>query len=364
MSTAPSLVLVGEAYGEQEALYEHPFVGAAGQELYRMLIQAGFPGEPLPYKYISPLTMRQRWASFPFSLLNVFNVHPTENSVETLYAKPRDEVPIDRDLPSRRFGMSTNYVRETHASHVHQLRETLLANRPNLIVALGATACWALGLGAGITSLRGFVHDTPYGKVLPVYHPAAVLRKWSLRGITVLDFFKARREMRAPGFAPISREIWTEPTIADLWAWWDTYGQTSSLLSFDIETLRRQQVSEIGIASDAQHALHIPFVWQEGKTYRNWWSDAHTEMLAWKFVKHVCESPIPKIGQNVIQYDCYWMTKELGITVRNVQEDTMVKAHCWQPELEKSLGFLGSIFLNDRSWKSIRRETMSNKDNN
>ena len=69
----------------------------------------------------------------------------------------------------------------------------------------------------------------------------------------------------------------------------------------------------------------------------------------------VCESDTSKIGQNVIQYDAYWLLHDLGIQLRNVTHDTMTLAHAWQPELEKSLGFLGSIFLNEKDWKSIRK---------
>jgi hypothetical protein len=39
----------------------------------------------------------------------------------------------------------------------------------------------------------------------------------------------------------------------------------------------------------------------------------------------------------------------------------MQKAHCWQPELDKNLGFLGSIFMDEVSWKQIRRDV--GKDN-
>jgi hypothetical protein len=51
------------------------------------------------------------------------------------------------------------------------------------------------------------------------------------------------------------------------------------------------------------------------------------------------------------------MAKTLGIPLLNITNDTMTMAHCWQPELEKSLGFLGSIFLTEREWKSIRTHT-------
>jgi uracil-DNA glycosylase len=349
-------IFIGEAWGEHEARYGTPFVGPAGQEFYRMLHTAGWHQSPLTYNYISPMTMYSRWATFPHQLLSTFNAQT--NDIETFFGK----TDTDTTLPPRKFGARNLHVLNTYAADVHLLRAILRDARPNLIVPLGATACWALGLGASISKLRGYIHDTPWGKALPVHHPAAVLRNWSLRGPAVLDLIKARRESAFPEIRVPQREIWTEPTVSDLWHWWEEYGSRAEVLAFDIETLRQRLISEIGFASDPLHALHIPFVWQEGKTYRSWFSPAD-EVEAWKFVKHVCESPIPKIGQNVVQYDCYWMAKELNITVRNVIDDTMTLSHVWQPELGKSLQDLGALFLDERSWKSIRKDSQKEKAN-
>jgi hypothetical protein len=52
----------------------------------------------------------------------------------------------------------------------------------------------------------------------------------------------------------------------------------------------------------------------------------------------------------------------MKIGVKNVVHDTMTLAHAWQPELPKNLGFLGSIFLDEVSWKGIRRETNKQND--
>ena len=363
-------VFIGEAWGEEEAKYESPFVGTAGQELARILSKSGFPIESPQNKYCSPLTMMSKWKKFPYPLLNVFNQRPSYNSnnIQLLYAKPRDGIPIDKTLPERAFNNTIHYVRADKAHHVHKLHSDLQLLSPNLIITLGATACWALGLGEQIGKLRGFVHETSYGKVFPTYHPAAILYKWKLRAPTLLDLAKARREMASPKINNSYREIWTEPTITDLWQWWHIYGSKSDLLAIDIETIRRSQISEVGFASDPNHALHIPFCWEEKdnnhkKIYRGWWPSIDEEVQAWKFVKHVCESPIPKIGQN-LKYDVYWLAKEMGIAICNWQHDTMVAAHCWQPELGKSLYDLGSYFLdNELSWKSIRKESQKDKDN-
>jgi len=273
---------------------------------------------------------------------------------------------VKERLCSQLFLTSNKWAKLEYSADVHKLHEDLKTLKPNLIVALGATAMWALGLPPQAGKIRGSVVETKYGKCLPVNHPAAVLRNWSLRTVCILDFVKACREMQYPGVRTRNREIWTKPAIADLYAWWDQYGSKSSLLAFDIETIRKTQISEIGFASDPEHALHIPFVIEQRdgnkRTYNRWWPDAKTEVQAWEFVRMLCESDIPKVGQNVLQYDTYWMLKELGIQVRNVVHDTMTLSHCWQPELDKNLGFLGSIFLDERSWKSIRTDVGKDND--
>jgi hypothetical protein len=349
------IVLIGEALGESEAQLGAPFVGPAGQELYRLLCDAGFRIEPLRKNYVSPHSMSMVWARSGLPLLNVFNAHPLANNVEHFYGSRGD--PIDDTLPRRRFGSSYKWVRAEHAGSVRKLLDDLHQLRPNLIVPLGSTACWALGLGDSIGKLRGFVHKHELAKVLPTYHPSAVLRNWSLRVPTLFDLFKARRESAFPDVRLTEREIWTEPTIDDLWLWWETYGKHSELLALDIETLKATQITEVGFASDSTHALHIPFCWREGKTYKSWWKDTKTEVEAWKFVRHVCESDVPKITQNGPQYDAYLLAKVMGIVVNNLKHDTMQMCHAWMPEMGKGLRDLGAIFLSEAEWKHIRKES-------
>lgn len=352
-----SIVFIGEAWGEHEQRFQTPFVGPAGQELARMLSQAGFGNERLPYNFVSSVRMIPYWQRYDFVFLNAFNERPVQNNIETFYAKPADKVPLDKKLPPRRFGTTNKYLRAEYSYHIHELREKLLQLKPNVIVPLGNTALWALGITPAIGKLRGSIIDTKYGKVVPTYHPAAVIRNWSQRTIAVLDLNKARRESKFPGTKLLERIIWTKPTIDDLYLWWEEHGSKAAELAVDIETVRRCQVAEIGFASSPTMALHIPFVYKDGGQYISYWPDAKTETEAWDFVEMVFKSSVPKLGQNVCQYDSYFMAKALGIPLLNIANDTMTLAHCWQPELEKSLGFLGSIFLTEREWKSIRTHT-------
>ena len=354
-----SIAFIGEAWGEHESNIGSPFVGPAGQELYRLLCDAGFPLEPLRKNYISPHSMSMVWSQAPVVLLNAFNSRPQNNNVELYYAG-RDSS-IDDSLPYRRFGSSFKWVRSEQAPDVRKLLDDLSHLRPNLIVPLGNTATWALGMGAGIGKLRGFVHKHKLGKVLPTYHPSAVLQNWSLRAPTLFDLYKAKRECAFPEIRLVEREIWTEPTIDDLWLWWEKHGSKSNLIALDVESLKAVQVTEVGFASDPYHALHVPFAWREGSTYKSWWSDTKTEVEAWKFVRHVCASSVPKIGQNGANYDCFMLAKCLGIVVENYRHDTMQAAHALWPELGKSLYDLGAIFLDEASWKNIRKDSEKTK---
>lgn len=391
------IILLGEAWDEHEARLQTPFIGPAGQELSRMLANAGFPCDFLPYNFNSPVRMLNYWSKFPFPLLNVFSEQPPENDVEFFYTKTK----TPSLFQPRRFN-SITHLKPEYEHHVVTLHNILKELKPNVIIALGNTALWALGLPTSISKLRGNVVNTPFGKVIPTYCPTSVLRKWEQRIVVVLDLHKALRESAYPEIKTLNRKIWTEPTVPDLFNWWELYGSKTDLLAFDIETVGNKQISEISFAADSTHAIHIPFFYKESKyfidwspnpeselselealefikmvlesdvpipfSYKklkhfiNWWPNPESELEAWKFVKMVLESDVPKIGQNCVQYDCYWLLKEMRIGVKNVVHDTMQLAHAWQPELEKNLGFLGSVFLDEVSWKGIRTETNKQND--
>ena len=179
------------------------------------------------------------WSNYNFTLLNVFNERAPQNNVELFYAKLQDKVPLNRKLPRRKFGTSNHYLREEYVHHIEALHKKLEQLKPNVIVALGNTALWALGLTPSIAKLRGNVIASKWGKVIPTHHPGAVIRAWSNRTIAVLDLHKALRESKSPAISAPERIIWTEPTIEDLYKWWEDYGSKAELLAIDIETLKK-----------------------------------------------------------------------------------------------------------------------------
>ncbi len=356
--TSP-IVLVGEAWGEDEVGQRHPFVGMSGVELYRMLCDAGYDLEPIRKRFVAPSSMKKLWAKSQVTLLNVFNSRPPDpenrNRIQFMFGSKTDKV-------SEVYGSyKGTYPLEDFAPDINLLHETLRELRPNIIITLGNTAMWALLGLAKISVERGSIHDSPFGKVLPTFHPAAILRKWEDRPLVIADLIKARTESESPDFKRVSRKLWVEPNLADLETFWNLHLAKSALISIDIETERNQQISEIGFAADEFTAIHIPFmkVTKRGTKFvscKSYWDSPQDELAAWDFVHKVCASPVPKVLQNGL-YDIFWLWEKMRIPVLNASQDTMLLHHALYPELAKGLGFLGATYMNELSWKKFRHES-------
>lgn len=335
------ICIVGEAWGEQEERARAPFVGASGYELTRMLEEAGI----------------RRADCY---LTNVFNLRPEKNDVESLCGLKADALP---GMPAIKNG---KYIRRTYAGELSRLLDELSTVRPNVIIALGNTATWALLHNTGISKIRGTITSSTVlmgNKVLPTYHPAAVLRDWSLRPVTVLDLAKAKRESIFPDIRRPQCVVHIAETISDLESFYDRLVSATSL-AFDIET-SGNQITCIGFATDKSTSMVVPFVdnrnLDEGSK-GSYWKTASDEALAWDFVRRVLDLPCPKFGQNTL-YDIHFLWRGYGIVVRNYADDTMLLHHALQPESLKGLGFLGSVYTNHSSWKTMRTKVLTlNKD--
>src|SRR6185503_11641277 len=120
-----------------------------------------------------------------------------------------------------------------------QERDRLLVEislvRPNIILALGATAAWALLGTSKISQIRGTVADSPFGKVLATFHPAYVLRSWETRPIVIADLIKAKAESEFPEIRRIERNVHTNPTLEEVLSYEHTL-LSARLLAVDTET--------------------------------------------------------------------------------------------------------------------------------
>lgn len=340
------LLLVGEALGSREHLFEHGFVGSSGVELARMLGEVGLG--PVPAEHPSELQMIKYWKEakdkFDIDITNVFNAHPQDNKIELFFANAKDGGLLTHGPMTK-----GKFIRPDLLHHVEALWDLVATLRPNLTIAFGNTACWALIGETKIGTIRGTIKTSPkLGiKVLPTYHPAAVLRQWNLRTIVLTDLEKAKREAEFAHVERIKRFVTVEPTLDEIAEW---LTRDASYYAVDIET-RLNQISMIGFARSAHDAIVIPFI-EERHTDWNYWKCAKDEILAWKLVDQLLRRNVPKIFQNGV-FDLSWLLRA-GLRPTMCDADTMLLHHSIFPEMLKGLGFLGSVYSDELSWKQMR----------
>jgi hypothetical protein len=96
----------------------------------------------------------------------------------------------------------------------------------------------------------------------------------------------------------------------------------------------------------------IPF-WVRQPQSSSYWNTKEEELRAWSCVSALLESAIPKLFQNGL-YDVQYLMP-MGIKVNNFIEDSMLLHHSIFPELQKGLGFLGSVYTSEPAWKLMRK---------
>ncbi len=339
------IVIVGEAWGDHERAAQAPFVGPSGKLLYALLAQAGIDKNECFFT-------------------NVFNLQPEpKNDIVNLCGTKEEAI---KGFPPIQSG---KYISAKYEPELDRLFTEIKAIKPTLIIACGASAAWALLGTSGIKKIRGAPaamagrakRETGLStKVLPTYHPAAILREFTLRPTVIADLLKARREAEYPEIIRPKREIWIEPSLTDL-ADFEQYINDSDSLSIDIET-SRDQITCIGFAPSVDRAIVVPIV---DVTQRdgNYWRTLDDELKAWEYIRYWCSLAKRIVGQNFL-YDTHFLWRNYGITVPFATDDTMLLHHALQPELEKGLGYLASVYTDELPWKFMRpkHETIKQED--
>lgn len=330
------LAFVGEAPGEEEEEKRMPFCGPSGRVFNSLLRTAGIERSEC---YVG----------------NVFDEKLPGNEIGS-WCMP---LPL-----ARTSGWTGNpppiggsgVLRPEHGWHLGRLAQEMEKARPTVIVPLGGTALWAFTATNAIGEVRGAAAlaqlVAPNVKVMPTYHPAAVMREWKLFSVVVGDLIKAVEEAeRGPGLFLPSLRVVLEPSMDTLLEW-DRKIMGSDLLSVDIET-GWGFITCIGFAPSASEALVVPFV-DLRQPDRCYWRKPNEEREALELVKRWMESDVPKLGQNFAAYDAFWLLDKWGIRPRNCREDTRILHHSLYPELPKSLAFMGASYTDQGPWKLMR----------
>ncbi len=324
------IVIIGEAWGEEEERQGLAFVGMTGYILKGLLSQVG-------------IDIRE------CKLTNVFNMRAPGNNILGFCGTKSEAIDLYRPLTKAK------YIRAEFAPEIERLWDEINRANPNLIIALGNTALWAVCKRSGIKKYRGsplMSFDNRF-KVIPTWNPAAIRRQWELRVVALADLNKAKRESEFPELRRPERFIYMEPSIQDIEDFYHQYLKDQPFLSCDIET-KQKTITEVGYATaDGKHCLVIPF-WDRESKDGNYWSSLEEERAAWSWVRYI-NTHHKLIGQNFL-YDMKYFWQTVKIPCPKFLGDTMLIHHALQPELEKSLAFLGSIYTNEPSWKFMRTD--------
>lgn len=321
------VLIVGEAPGSDEDREGKPFVGVSGQELTRMLNEAG----------INRSTSR---------IINVTPYRPPANDIEQFfYTKTEAKGRTTWDVGGLIFG-------DEIATGLEELAQEIARLRPTMIIALGKTALWALTGETAIGSWRGsMMHTTEHSpfnlmggntppslgiRVLPTYHPAAILRQWAWRSTAIHDLKRAFAHIDKP-WPSVERSFTTSPTLYQVLTWLDTI---HGPVACDIETTGRN-VSLVGLAKSPTDCLCIPFFTNETPSKSYWTPE--DEFLIISHLQRILGDPqVGVIGQN-FHYDSQHLLRSMGI-YPHVVADTMWMQHVLFPGQPKSLDYLASLY--------------------
>lgn len=328
-------MIVGECPGENEVAKGEPFVGFSGQELSRMLQDAKI----------------MRSECF---LTNVSRIRPPGNDIGMFVALKK------KDITGQHLKIRDLYCLPPIRDGLEMLKREIEMCRPNVIVALGNLSLWGLTGNWGITKWRGSVLTTDDNlglaldykpKVIPTYHPAAVLRQWEWRQIVVNDLRRVRAQSQFPEiFRPDYRFV-TRPefaTVIDYLSMFeDILSKRRFKLAIDIET-RAGHISCIGFAWSKLEALCIPFMCVE-RDDGYWTLDEEAEIV--RRLARILQHPnLEGVGQNFL-YDAQYILRHWYATV-NLTRDTMLAQHSMFSNIPKGLDFLSSMYCDHHEyWK-------------
>lgn len=354
------IVLVGESWGAEEKSRQRPFVGPSGRELDRMLSHAGFSRADILFT-------------------NVIAEQPNGNETWRFF-EPKDAHPKSKRVAGL---LPSSFA----ASEVGRLYRQLAHSPRDLVIATGNWSLWALTGRAGteviresngrkvpadlqtygptgITTWRGsMIYCEPHEdffspnsdmssirhlRLLPLIHPAAILRQWTYRDVTIHDLKKRIRLALNNDWRPQNEQIYSRPSfdiIENTLGSWLLQAHSKILyLACDIETFRRQFITCIGFADSPRRSICIPFisgVEHDGRISSYWPPDQEATIIY--LIRKILTHPnIRIVGQNFI-YDTQYIQHWLGVTP-HLHHDTMLAQNVLFPGTPKDLSHLSSLY--------------------
>jgi len=342
------VLLLGEAPGSTEVagipsknILPSPFIGWSGQFLQEMCERAGI----------------DFWNGIRRD--NVVQEQPYKNDFSIYYRDKAQREPTPELL-----------------AWYADLRRRILLQRPKVIIAAGDQPLFALTGNKSSTKWRGSV--VPYQSqdlncwIVPIVHPSYARRCFNMTSskrkevrqpwfhITVFDLIKAKR-VSQEGWKPLERVEKIFPSYYEVMEYLDQLLSMPSdtLITTDVETIRREHIKCVGLTHSKDYAMCIPFVASgAGKPYYSIVQEAEIWLMLEKvFSTHLL------CGQT-IAFDAamFWRDIKGFELEESVHIDTAILHSLLYPELKHDLGFLASIYTDMPYFKYLGRlsESKSN----
>jgi hypothetical protein len=222
----------------------------------------------------------------------------------------------------------------------------------DIALTMGSHAMFALTGETKIDTYRGTHIDSPYVEglqVVPTYAPYIYARlNWSERPVVVSAMKKATKR-----YEDRPRTIYLPETPADLYAFERQHIQKEVV--FDVETNRACRITEFSLATSSAECLYVQL---EDGYHKSVWS-AEDELAIWVWLHRLAQRKDLAWGFHNAVYDLTYLDA-VGIHPLGHIFDTMLRHHAFQPEFEKSLGFLAAMHIPSRAWKHLRKQAKKN----
>lgn len=342
------IMFVGESWGASEAYTKLALQGAAGQECDCILHESGLRRDEI-------------------FCTNCFAAQPPSNDAWRFFDHTKSGAKTWKNLHI------TPWIESELQRLFHQIEHIA----PTIVIAAGNYALWALmeeGLCSfgseptgqdasvrvptGIASWRGSMLVSAEGrlppeqKLLPIYHPAAILRAWYLRDVTIHDLSSRLPLALSGDWRPsppptihAMPDFERANKVLDNWIAHAFCGNVLRL-SHDIETARgiiTCMAFADGPYSSGSTALVIPLVRPRSDgAFENYWSETEELTLTRKMILLWSHPNVRIEGQNY-NYDTQWIEAFYG-SRPNLDFDTMLAHHLLWPGTPKALDYISSLY--------------------
>jgi DNA polymerase I - 3''-5'' exonuclease and polymerase domains len=311
-------MLIGDVWSFEEERTRQPISGPAGREMDRMLQDAGILRSDC---YVTCAV----------------NARPERNDLTVWMPTAK------KDIRSIHTLYEGKHIHPIILEGFEQLKQEIDLVGPDLIITFGNLPLWLLTGADSVMKWRGSLLSYKGIRLVPTYHPAAVMKQWELRSPVLTDLRRAAAELTTPAKKP-EWNFRVRPSF-------DTAATTIKMLrdkvesgevlwvDLDIET-RANHIACIGLSWTLLDALVIPLMCMEDSC--GYWSLDEEAVLVWMLYKLLTHPNVRVRWQNGL-FDAQFLNRYWHFIPTHGQ-DTMITQHTAFAGQKKSLAYQASLY--------------------